>query len=955
MLFGTESTPLSNAQKYTVIENKNEYSILTPSLQDRKTAKIRLNNGVEALLISDPEIDQSAAAVSIEAGSWQDPATYPGMAHFLEHMLFMGSTAYPDEAEYMRYIQDNGGTVNAFTASDRTVYMFSINNQAFTGALDRFSHFFIDPLFSPSSINRELHAVDQENSKNLENDFWRQYMVLKETGTENHPNTKFGTGNAATLSGIPQEALKTWFKTEYGANKTHLVMLSSLPLEEMIELAVADFSLVPTQESVEEKTPYGPMLSEKQKGHFIYVTPIQDIKLLSLIWELPLEFSSIEEKWTVELVSYLLTEASNTSLIQELKKEQLAEEIQVTVDRFSKENLLFTINIKLTDKGLSQIDTPILRCFQTLARLKQNSIPISLFQEIQTMAKINYQYQVRQEPFSWITDIAYNVVDENLATFPEKTEIPSHFDPASLHKLLETFTPQSAAYFVLASPDQTGIETTLIEKWMQVPYTIKPVPPAKIRAWQQATPYLEMGIPPSNPFIPNSLKIVHEAAFSNKQPCPKKILENEKYNIYFAEDTKYQVPEAALLFTIKTPALDGSAISLVMKDLLSKAIDAELSSTLFFASQAGLDVSSLNQPMGISLAIFGFSEKAPHVATTVLSSLKNIKCQEEDFLTYKASLLSSYANGSLDLPVKQAMTTLTNTLLNDAPTPEEKLKELQTTSYEDFTTFCSTWLDAIYLEAMLYGNLTEDSMSFFVDNLQKLFASSIAYKNPKEEQLLLLPKEGGPFKITQKTDRQGNGAVLVVEQGPFSFAKGASQDIASKALSEAFFDTLRTKQQTGYIAKSWASEVSEELFQTFVVQSSSNSPEDLLTRFELFIEDFNKRIMDFVSKERFEHIKKVEIATIERPPENLYGMANLLNTLAFKRKGDFDFEHKQINAIEELTYETFLKDVHHFFSKENSRRLAVLVEGISPKKHFVYIPSDKEELHKISSFTSISK
>ena len=170
-------------------------------------------NGLQVYLISDPGIDQSAASMSVEAGSWQDSEEYPGTAHFLEHMLFMGNAAYPDESEYMQYIQDNGGLVNAFTASDRTVYMFSINNDAYEGALDRFSHFFIDPLFNPSCIQRELQAVDQENSKNIENDNWREYMVFKETGNPKHPNRKFSTGNAKTLSGIPQEALKNWYQT----------------------------------------------------------------------------------------------------------------------------------------------------------------------------------------------------------------------------------------------------------------------------------------------------------------------------------------------------------------------------------------------------------------------------------------------------------------------------------------------------------------------------------------------------------------------------------------------------------------------------------------------------------------------------------------------------------------------------------------------------------------------
>src|SRR5579885_2979098 len=80
---------------YQTIEDKANLSILNPSLADRKIAKIRLDNGVEAYIISDPKADQSAAGIAVEVGSWDDPKEFPGMAHFCEHMLFMGTEAYP--------------------------------------------------------------------------------------------------------------------------------------------------------------------------------------------------------------------------------------------------------------------------------------------------------------------------------------------------------------------------------------------------------------------------------------------------------------------------------------------------------------------------------------------------------------------------------------------------------------------------------------------------------------------------------------------------------------------------------------------------------------------------------------------------------------------------------------------------------------------------------------------
>ena len=71
------------------------------------------------------------------------------VAHFTEHMLFMGSGEYPAEGDYDRYISIHSGMNNAWTSSDHTLYYFNINPQGLLGALDRFSQFFVSPvLFS---------------------------------------------------------------------------------------------------------------------------------------------------------------------------------------------------------------------------------------------------------------------------------------------------------------------------------------------------------------------------------------------------------------------------------------------------------------------------------------------------------------------------------------------------------------------------------------------------------------------------------------------------------------------------------------------------------------------------------------------------------------------------------------------------------------------------------------
>ena len=69
------------------------------------------------------------------------------------------------------------GTSNAYTDSEDTCYYFDINTEYLDPALDRFSQFFVSPLFTSSATNRELNAIESEHAKNVNNDSFRLFQV----------------------------------------------------------------------------------------------------------------------------------------------------------------------------------------------------------------------------------------------------------------------------------------------------------------------------------------------------------------------------------------------------------------------------------------------------------------------------------------------------------------------------------------------------------------------------------------------------------------------------------------------------------------------------------------------------------------------------------------------------------------------------------------------------------
>lgn len=128
-----------------------------------------------------------------------DPKEFAGTAHFLEHMLFMGSEKYPEENAYSVYVKDNGGYSNAFTSLSNTAYFFEVSNEAFEGALDRFSQFFKAPMFSETSTQKEMNAVDAEYQMSITNDFWKQFVLLQMNSNPKSRFNRFDCGSLETL------------------------------------------------------------------------------------------------------------------------------------------------------------------------------------------------------------------------------------------------------------------------------------------------------------------------------------------------------------------------------------------------------------------------------------------------------------------------------------------------------------------------------------------------------------------------------------------------------------------------------------------------------------------------------------------------------------------------------------------------------------------------------------
>lgn len=133
-----------------------------PLVDTREYGQKLLENGILITVIRDTSLERSSCAFAVDVGASDDPIDLPGLAHFTEHMLFLGTEKYPKENHYKEFLNSNSGSSNASTSMESTVYKFDVNKNKFAQALDIFCHFFKTPLFHENSAAREVRAVDAE-------------------------------------------------------------------------------------------------------------------------------------------------------------------------------------------------------------------------------------------------------------------------------------------------------------------------------------------------------------------------------------------------------------------------------------------------------------------------------------------------------------------------------------------------------------------------------------------------------------------------------------------------------------------------------------------------------------------------------------------------------------------------------------------------------------------------
>jgi coenzyme PQQ biosynthesis probable peptidase PqqF len=229
-----------------------------PALNHPRPHTETLANGLRVTLRHAPNLKRCAAVLRVAAGSHDVPLAWPGLAHFLEHLLFLGTEQFPTEQGLMAYVQGHGGQVNARTNERTTDFFFELPIQAFAAGLERLSDMLAHPRMNPDDQLREREVLHAEFVAWSQDALAQQQLALFDGLSSTHPLRGFHAGNRDSLpvqQSEFQQALRDFHQRFYQTGQMTLSLAGPQTLDELRERAQRFGTGIPIGQRVPQHAP----------------------------------------------------------------------------------------------------------------------------------------------------------------------------------------------------------------------------------------------------------------------------------------------------------------------------------------------------------------------------------------------------------------------------------------------------------------------------------------------------------------------------------------------------------------------------------------------------------------------------------------------------------------------------------------------------------------------------
>ncbi|PGH09771.1 insulysin [Blastomyces parvus] len=758
-----------------------------PSVDDRSYRVIRLPNKLEALLVHDPETDKASASVNVNVGNFSDDDDLPGIAHAVEHALFMGTKKYPKENAYNQYLAAHSGHSNAYTAATETNYYFEVaatatavskSAQSTTpatpsipaevepltdglsrltlpattntvadsaasssgdlvpplyGALDRFAQFFIAPLFLESTLDRELRAVDSENKKNLQNDAWRLMQLNKSLSNPKHPYHHFSTGNLQTLRDGPQsrgvnvrDEFIRFYETNYSANRMKLVVLGRESLDELEGWVAELFADVKNKDLPQNRWDDVQPYTPTDLQKICFAKPVMDTRSLEIFFPYQDEENLFESKPS-RYISHLIGHEGPGSILAYIKAKGWAYGLSAGAMHVCPGSAFFTISVRLTEDGINNYHEIIKTIFQYISILKSRAPEEWIFEEMKNLAEVDFKFK-QKSPASRFTSSLSSVMQKPyprgwLLSGPN---LMRKFDEQAIRRGLDCFRIDNFNIELVSQTYPGNWDSK--EKWYGTEHKVEKIPSDLL---SDIVRILEA--PSYNPMpelhLPHRNEFVPTRLEVEKREVaepakrPTLIRNDDRVRAWFKKDDTFYVPKATVQIALRNPLAYATPGNNVLTRIACALIQDDLQEYSYDAELGGLDYNLTASVFGLEVSVSGYNDKMAVLLEKVLHSMRDFKVKPDRFKVVKQRMADAFSNSEYQQPYYQVGNMTRYLTAEKTWITEQLAAELEHIEPEDVAAFFPQLLRQTHIELLGHGNLYKEDVLKMANMVESSFHS----------------------------------------------------------------------------------------------------------------------------------------------------------------------------------------------------------------------------------------
>lgn len=272
---------------------------------------VKFKNGLTLIFEERKGSDVCAIQIWVKVGSKYEDERNSGITHFIEHLIFKGSKNLPP-GELSRRIEAEGGSLNAYTSYDNTVYHVVLPKKAWREGFLLLSEAILNANFPDSELEKERRVVLEEIKMN-EDDPWRKlYQELFKLSYMDHPYGKPIIGSSEIIKKISREEIVQYYKSHYVPERMVIVCVGDIDKDEIIKLIDETFGGL----SSDKGFPCIKGSADRGKGIKVIEREIKET-YIAISYPIPSILS--DDIPALYLLSSLLTEGESSRLQSELK------------------------------------------------------------------------------------------------------------------------------------------------------------------------------------------------------------------------------------------------------------------------------------------------------------------------------------------------------------------------------------------------------------------------------------------------------------------------------------------------------------------------------------------------------------------------------------------------------------------------------------------------------------